>query len=163
MNDEIKSLAARLGAVLNKRGLKVTTAESCTGGGVAYAITSVAGSSNWFEEGVITYSNEAKQSRLQVASTTLMQHGAVSEEVVKEMTLGALQCGQAQLAIAVSGIAGPGGGTAEKPVGLVWVAWRFREVVVARSFHFSGDREQVRLQSIAEGLRGAIEMMESNL
>ncbi|MBU6949917.1 CinA family protein [Hahella sp. HN01] len=163
MNDEIKSLAARLGVILSERGLKVTTAESCTGGGIAYAITSVAGSSNWFEEGVVTYSNDAKQSRLQVSSEALMRYGAVSEEVVKEMTLGALQLAQAQLAIAVSGIAGPGGGTAEKPVGLVWVAWRFRDLVVARSFHFSGDREQVRLQSVAEGLRGAIAMLESNL
>ncbi|AZZ90932.1 nicotinamide-nucleotide amidohydrolase family protein [Hahella sp. KA22] len=163
MNDEIKSLAARLGVVLGERGLTVTTAESCTGGGIAYAITSVAGSSNWFEEGVVTYSNDAKQSRLQVSSEALMRCGAVSEEVVKEMTLGALQHTQAQLAIAVSGIAGPGGGTAEKPVGLVWVAWRFRDLVVARSFHFSGDREQVRLQSIVEGLRGAIAMLESNL
>ncbi|WP_431688307.1 CinA family protein [Hahella sp. NBU794] len=163
MNDEIKSLAARLGVILRERGLKVTTAESCTGGGIAYAITSVAGSSNWFEEGVVTYSNDAKQSRLQVSSEALMRYGAVSEEVVKEMTLGALQLAQAQLAIAVSGIAGPGGGTAEKPVGLVWVAWRFRDLVVARSFHFSGDREQVRVQSVAEGLRGAIAMLESNL
>ncbi|MDG9668289.1 CinA family protein [Hahella sp. CR1] len=163
MNDEIKSLAARLGVILSERSLKVTTAESCTGGGIAYAITSVAGSSNWFEEGVVTYSNDAKQSRLQVSSEALMRYGAVSEEVVKEMTLGALQLAQAQLAIAVSGIAGPGGGTAEKPVGLVWVAWRFRDLVVARSFHFSGDREQVRLQSVAEGLRGAIAMLESNL
>ncbi|WLQ14664.1 CinA family protein [Hahella aquimaris] len=163
MNDEIKSLAARLGIILGERGLKVTTAESCTGGGIAYAITSVAGSSNWFEEGVVTYSNEAKQSRLQVSPATLMRCGAVSEEVVKEMTLGALQRTQAQLAIAVSGIAGPGGGTAEKPVGLVWVAWRFRNALLAQSFHFSGDREQVRLQSVVEGLRGAIAVLESNL
>src|SRR3990170_6882256 len=116
-------LAAQVGALLKAHGLMLATAESCTGGGVAQAITDVAGSSAWFERGFVTYSNLAKQQMLGVSEATLKQYGAVSEAVVREMVAGALKNSTAQVALAVSGIAGPDGGTADKPVGTVWFAW----------------------------------------
>ena len=116
-------LASELGATLAARGWRVTCAESCTGGGVACAITEVAGSSRWFETGFVTYANDIKTAVLGVQQTTLATHGAVSEQVVREMALGALERSGADYAIAVSGIAGPEGGTEDKPVGTVWLAW----------------------------------------
>src|SRR3972149_9526878 len=116
-------LAAEVGGALKSHGLTLATAESWTGGGVAQAITDVAGSSAWFERGFITYSNLAKQQMRGVSEATLIQHGAVSEAVVREMVAGALANSAAQLALAVSGIAGPDGGTADKPVGTVWFVW----------------------------------------
>ncbi|HEY9101890.1 nicotinamide-nucleotide amidohydrolase family protein, partial [Chitinimonas sp.] len=115
-------LAEQLGKALLARGWRVTAAESCTGGGIASAITDIAGSSGWFDMGWVTYSNEAKQRLLGVAPTTLAEHGAVSEPVVREMALGALQAAGADLAVAVSGVAGPSGGTPAKPVGTVCLA-----------------------------------------
>ncbi|MDE2311380.1 MAG: nicotinamide-nucleotide amidohydrolase family protein, partial [Betaproteobacteria bacterium] len=116
-------LAAQVGGLLKAQGLMLATAESCTGGGVAQAITDVAGSSAWFERGFIAYSNQAKQQMLGVSEATLNQHGAVSEATVREMAAGALQRSGAHVALAVSGIAGPDGGTPDKPVGTVWFAW----------------------------------------
>ena len=123
----MNKLAAKVGETLKSHGLMLATAESCTGGGVAQAITEVAGSSAWFERGFVTYSNLSKQQMLGVRETTLRQHGAVSEMTVREMVEGALQHSTAQVALAVSGIAGPDGGTAEKPVGTVWFAWGIKQ------------------------------------
>ena len=120
-------LATQVGEALKAHGLMLATAESCTGGGVAQAITEVAGSSAWFERGFVTYSNLSKQQMLGVRESTLMQHGAVSEMTVREMVEGALKHSNAQVALAVSGIAGPDGGTPDKPVGTVWFAWGLKD------------------------------------
>ena len=133
----------------------IATAESCTGGWIAQQLTELSGSSAWFDRGFVTYSNEAKQQMLGVSAHTLEQHGAVSEAVVREMAEGALANSSANLAIAVSGIAGPTGGTAEKPVGLVWMAWAIKEGRVdAESQIFTGDRAEVRRQAVDYVLRG---------
>src|SRR5262245_38193992 len=121
--DALESLARRVGASLKKRKLKLATAESCTGGWISQAVTSVAGSSAWFDRGFVTYSNEAKKELLGVRARTLLRRGAVSRETAKEMASGALERSRAQVAVAVTGIAGPGGGTREKPVGTVCFAW----------------------------------------
>ena len=133
----------------------MTTAESCTGGWIAQQLTELSGSSAWFDRGFVTYSNEAKQQMLGVSAQTLEQHGAVSEAVVREMVEGALTHSSANLAIAVSGIAGPTGGTEEKPVGLVWMAWAFKGGRVdAESRVFAGRRTEVRHQAVEHVLRG---------
>src|SRR6267378_6142195 len=121
--DTLKTLARRVGARLKNRNLKLATAESCTGGWIAQAVTSVSGSSEWFDRGFVTYSNDAKKELLGVRARTLSRHGAVSEETAREMASGALARSRAQVALAVTGIAGPGGGTRKKPVGLVCFAW----------------------------------------
>ena len=161
MNDEnreyILTLASQLGKLLEARDLKITTAESCTGGGISEAITAISGSSAWFEYGFVTYANSAKQTLLGVSSKSLEAYGAVSEQVVMEMALGALERSGADIAIAVRGIAGPGGGSLEKPIGTVWLAWAKRgEGVSASMFSLTGDRLQVRSQAVAEGMLGAI-------
>jgi nicotinamide-nucleotide amidase len=156
----ITALARRLGASCKRRGVMVATAESCTGGGVAQAITRIAGSSEWFDRGFVTYTNAAKEEMLGVANATLEAHGAVSEEVAREMAAGALARSPADVAVAVTGIAGPGGGTAEKPVGLVWFAWAHRGgPVQPRRFLFRGDRAAVRAQSVAVALQGLIDLV----
>ena len=126
-------LAAQVGGALKAHGLMLATAESCTGGGVAQAVTAIAGSSAWFERGFVTYSNQSKQQMLGVTEATLIGHGAVSEATVRAMVAGALQHGAAQVALAVSGIAGPDGGTPDKPVGTVWFAWGIRHGATFRS------------------------------
>ena len=156
LSENIETLAG----LLKAKNLRVATAESCTGGGIAKALTDVAGSSDWFECGFVTYSNDSKQHMLGVDARTLDAQGAVSEAVVKEMALGALERSNAQLAVAVSGVAGPGGGTPEKPVGMVWIAWAFEEQVEALCFHFQGDRESVRYQTIEAAIRGLIAAVE---
>lgn len=154
-------LAAQVGAALKAHGLKLATAESCTGGGVAQAVTGVAGSSAWFERGFVTYSNTSKQQMLDVREATLGQYGAVSEATVREMVAGALQHSEAQVALAVSGIAGPDGGTPDKPVGTVWFAWGFKNgVTFARVHHLNGDRAEVRAQSVRIALQGALDLLE---
>ena len=151
-------LALDLGRALAARGLKAATAESCTGGLVAGAITDIAGSSAWFDRGFVTYSNEAKVELLGVRPETLARFGAVSEATAREMVAGALERSGADIAVAVTGIAGPAGGTAEKPVGLVWLAWGGRggDVEVA-SRRFPGDRAAVREATVAFALEGLIE------
>ena len=145
----ITGLARRLGAACKRRRVMVATAESCTGGGVAQAITRIAGSSEWFERGFVTYTNLAKEEMLAVSHGTLEAHGAVSEEVAWEMAAGALAHSRADVSVAITGIAGPGGGSREKPVGLVWFAWAYRGgPVQARRFVFAGDRAAVREQSV---------------
>jgi nicotinamide-nucleotide amidase len=154
-------LAAQAGGALKAHGLMLATAESCTGGGVAQAITEVAGSSAWFERGFVTYSNQSKQQMLDVAEATLMQHGAVSEATVREMVAGALQHSAAQVALAVSGIAGPDGGTADKPVGTVWFAWGIKHGATHAQLHLiSGNRAAVRAQSVRIALQGVLDLLE---
>ena len=134
---------------------RLVTAESCTGGGIAAALTSVAGSSDWFDSGWVTYSNAAKTAQLDVAPELLAAHGAVSEAVVAAMVAGALRHSTAQAALAVSGIAGPGGGTADKPVGTVCFAWAVPgEAVRTETCHFNGDREAVRRAAVIHALAG---------
>jgi len=160
MDEASLELARDLGARLANAGWVLTTAESCTGGGIAAAVTEIAGSSGWFDRGFVTYSNQAKIDLLGVSEATLAAHGAVSEATVREMAHGALTRGRAQLAVAVSGVAGPGGGSAQKPVGTVWLAWATSDGVHARRFQFEGDRAAVRRQAVVEALRGAVETLE---
>ncbi|NIW86814.1 MAG: nicotinamide-nucleotide amidohydrolase family protein [Gammaproteobacteria bacterium] len=156
----IHHLAARVGGALKDHGLVLATAESCTGGWVAQAITSVAGSSRWFERGFVTYSNRAKQEMLGVLAATLEAHGAVSEEVVREMALGALAHSAAQVSVAITGIAGPEGGTPDKPVGMVWLAWaRTNGAVDCRVRHYTGDRRHIRQQAVMDGLHGVLDIV----
>jgi nicotinamide-nucleotide amidase len=158
MTKSTRKLAADLGRVLVARGWRVATAESCTGGLVAGAITDIAGSSDWFERGFVTYSNEAKVDLLGVRPETLSRFGAVSEATAREMVAGALERSRADIAVAITGVAGPAGGTPEKPVGLVWVAWGPREGAGdAVSYRFAGDRAAVREASVAVALTGLIE------
>jgi nicotinamide-nucleotide amidase len=156
MTEERYTLAAQLGQNLYRQGAKVTTAESCTGGGIAHAITAVPGSSRWFDYGFVTYSNEAKQRLLNVSAEILQTHGAVSSEVVSAMAIGAAYASSADFAVAVSGIAGPGGGSAEKPVGTVWFAWYSPAGLTNECHLFTGDRESVRDQAVRVALRGLL-------
>lgn len=140
----------------------LATAESCTGGGVATAVTEIAGSSAWFDRSFVTYSNQAKVDMLGVSPDTLASFGAVSEASVREMVAGALRHSQAQLALAISGIAGPGGGTPEKPVGTVWFAWGIRDkVCVARLHRLAGNRAEIRAQAVRIALQGVLELLGS--
>lgn len=155
MNEEIQKLAAHVGAYMLQRRWQLATAESCTGGLVAAAVTEIAGSSAWFDRGFVTYSNEAKVELLGVSPLTLHAFGAVSEETVREMLAGALARSVAHVAVAISGIAGPAGGTTEKPVGTVCFGWMWRgaepECVTHR---FDGDRAAVRWSSVRVALQG---------
>ena len=152
----LQTLAEQAAGHLRDTGRVLATAESCTGGWIAKAVTDLPGSSDWFAYGLVSYSNTAKQELLGVAATTLVEHGAVSEEVVREMAEGAVHRGEADLAVAVSGVAGPSGGTRDKPVGLVWFAWAVMGQRGLRTHtqacHFSGDREAVRRQTVARAL-----------
>jgi nicotinamide-nucleotide amidase len=153
-------LAAKVGEALKSHGMMLATAESCTGGGVAQAITEVAGSSAWFERGFITYSNLSKQQMLGVREATIKQHGAVSEMTVREMVAGALQHSAAQVALSVSGIAGPDGGTADKPVGTVWFAWGIKNGETRVQLHqLSGNRAEVRAQAVRIALQGTVNIL----
>ncbi|HSM98059.1 MAG TPA: nicotinamide-nucleotide amidohydrolase family protein [Gallionella sp.] len=153
-------LAAKVGELLKSQGMMLTTAESCTGGGVAQAITGVAGSSAWFERGFVTYSNLSKQQMLGVREATIRQHGAVSEMTVREMVAGALANSGAQMALAVTGIAGPDGGTADKPVGTVWIAWGIKQGETrAQRYQLAGNRAEVRLQSVRIALQGVLNLL----
>jgi len=150
-------LAARLGHALEARGWKVATAESCTGGLVAGAITAIAGSSTWFDRGFVTYSNDAKVELLGVTMATLAAAGAVSEATAREMAAGALAASRADLVVAVTGIAGPSGGTPDKPVGLVCFAWARRGgAAEARTARFAGDRAEVREAAVVAALEGLL-------
>lgn len=158
----MNALARKVGELLMHRGLLLVTAESCTGGWIAELVTSIPGSSGWFERGFVTYSNEAKCEMLGVQGDTLAARGAVSEEVAREMAEGALLRSRGDLAVAVTGIAGPDGGTSEKPVGAVWLAWAMRGQATRSTLgHFDGDRERVRRQAVAAALRGVVEILEA--
>ena len=153
-------LAERVGRALEARGAMVATAESCTGGWIAEAITMVPGSSAWFDRGFVTYTYVSKREMLGVKAETLDTHGAVSEPVVREMAEGALGRSHAQVAVAVSGTAGPSGGTREKPVGMVCFGWAVKDAPArTETRHFAGDREAVRRQSVIHGLEVLIEMI----
>ncbi|MDP3677998.1 MAG: nicotinamide-nucleotide amidase [Methylotenera sp.] len=147
-DDELHTLATQLGAALKARGLVLSMAESCTGGMVAQAVTSVAGSSAWFDRGFVTYSNPSKQEMLGVSDQTLTQFGAVSEQTAFEMAAGALKNSHAQIAGSITGVAGPDGGTSEKPVGMVCFAWAvLAKATSTTTQHFHGNREQIRQQA----------------
>jgi nicotinamide-nucleotide amidase len=153
-------LAEQVGAALKSRALMLVTAESCTGGWVGEAVTMVPGSSDWYERGLITYTYVSKREMLGVKMETLEQQGAVSEQTVKEMVTGALAASHAHVAVAVSGTAGPAGGTPEKPVGTVCLAWALRNgEPVAETRHFAGDRGAVRRQSVVRALEGVLELL----
>jgi len=153
-------LAEEVGLALKTRKLMLATAESCTGGWVAEAVTMVPGSSEWFERGFVTYTYISKREMLGVKEATLSKHGAVAEEVVREMVGGALAHSHAQVAVAVSGVAGPGGGTPDKPVGTVCFAWGMKgSVVRSETRRFPGDREAVRRQSVEHALNGVLALL----
>ena len=158
---DITALARRLGRRAKLVGALIATAESCTGGGVAEAITRIPGSSAWFDRGFVTYSNGAKQRMLGVRAATLARHGAVSEAAARQMAAGALRKSDAELAVAITGIAGPGGGSRDKPVGLVWFAWATRGgTILTESRRLRGGRDAVRRQSVRRALEGLMEMLE---
>ncbi|MFO1388891.1 CinA family protein [Cellvibrio sp.] len=153
----VTELSQVLGEKLLARKWRVATAESCTGGGVAAAITAIAGSSAWFEYGIVSYANQAKEKLLHVDSHTLSTEGAVSRSVVEQMVKGALALSGADIAVAVSGVAGPSGGTENKPVGTVWFAWGLSSGVVdTKLFHFAGDRAAIQQQSVVAALNGLL-------
>jgi nicotinamide-nucleotide amidase len=158
----LSTLATLVGARLQQQGAVLATAESCTGGWVAAEVTAIAGSSAWFDRGFVTYSNAAKQDMLGVSSETLSRHGAVSEPVAIEMARGALQHSRASVALSITGIAGPSGGSPGKPVGTVCLGWAHGDGRVAVTTRlFAGDREAVRRQSVIAALQGVIEMLEA--
>ena len=157
MDAELYELSQRVGEVLKARKLMMAAAESCTGGWIGQAITMVPGSSHWFDRGFVTYTNEAKQEMLGVSARTLDAFGAVSEQTVTEMVAGALARSRAQVAVAVSGIAGPDGGSRTKPVGTVLLAWGEKHgKVEARAMHFQGDRDAVRRSTVIAALEGLL-------
>jgi nicotinamide-nucleotide amidase len=158
MSDDPGKLAALLGERLKAKGLVLATAESCTGGWVAQAVTSISGSSDWFDRGFVTYSNAAKREMLGVRVETLDRHGAVSEATAREMAAGALAASGAGVAVSVTGVAGPAGGTAAKPVGMVCFGWALRDGRAdTATKRFDGDREAVRRQSVVFALQGLLE------
>ena len=158
--DDVTELARTLGRLAKRRGVDIATAESCTGGGVATAITRISGSAKYFDRAFVTYTNLAKKQMLGVAQRTLENNGAVSEPVAREMARGALRHSAADVSVAITGIAGPTGGSRSKPVGTVWFAWAVRGGdVQTRCFRFKGDRVAVRLQSVAVAIQGLIDLL----
>jgi nicotinamide-nucleotide amidase len=154
---ELETLAERLGRELANRGEYLAVAESCTGGWVAQTVTAIAGSSGWFDRGFVTYSNAAKTEMLGVPETTLARHGAVAEATARVMAQGVLKQSRADWAVAITGIAGPGGGTAEKPVGMVCLAWARRDCgCEALTCQFGGTRQEIREQAVRLALSGTL-------
>lgn len=161
-HESLLTLAKLAGGRLKASGAILVTAESCTGGWVAQSITAVSGSSDWFERGFVTYSNASKQELLGVRAETLARAGAVSEGTAREMALGALGASRGSIAVAVTGVAGPSGGTPAKPVGMVCFAWAGKTGAVrSETRHFTGDRERVRRQSVMRALQGVIEWLDA--
>lgn len=169
MNEKLYTLSQQIGEQLLSRGWQVSTAESCTGGWIARCITDIPGSSNWFSSGLITYSNDAKQRLLNVPASYFdgpQAPGAVSAETVTAMAQGALAASGAQFAVASSGIAGPGGGSIDKPVGTVWLAWAWslgpgNSDSLAQVYLFEGGRDAVRQQSVEAALQGLVKLLKS--
>lgn len=161
MTNEMTGLAAEVGKALQDKALLLATAESCTGGGVAQAVTAVAGSSGWFECGFVTYSNAAKSALLGVPEALIAGHGAVSEEVAAAMAQGALARSGAHVAVSTTGIAGPGGAVPGKPVGTVCFGWARGASVHTERLVFGGDRQAVREQSVAHALRGLLRFIDT--
>lgn len=161
-DDFLLSQAESLASVMLQHGFMLATAESCTGGGIAQLVTRLPGSSAWFDRAFVTYSNEAKQDMLGVTLDTLEGPGAVSEECAAQMVQGAIDNSRADIAVSVTGIAGPDGGTVEKPVGTVCFGWYLREGARLTAIHtFTGDREAVRQQSISMAIQGLLDMLEA--
>lgn len=156
-------LAKQVGNMLKAHGMMLATAESCTGGGIAQAVTRISGSSAWFDRGFVAYSNVSKEEMLGVSPETLEKHGAVSEATVREMAEGALQYSRAQVALSVSGIAGPTGGTPEKPVGTIWFAWATSDSVQTACHHLDGDRDAIRVKAVRIALNGVINLLNNNI
>jgi nicotinamide-nucleotide amidase len=148
--------------MLKAHGMMLATAESCTGGGIAQAVTRISGSSAWFDRGFVAYSNVSKEEMLGVSPETLEKHGAVSEATVREMAEGALQYSRAQVALSVSGIAGPTGGTPEKPVGMIWFAWATSDSVQTVCHHLDGDRDAIRVKVVRIALNGVINLLNNH-
>jgi len=159
--DTITSQVQQLAALLLSQGRYMATAESCTGGWIAQCLTALAGSSGWFDSGFVTYSNAAKQRLLQVPAALLQADGpgAVSGETVLAMVTGAIANSEASVAVAVSGVAGPDGGSEDKPVGTVWIAWQWEGKALAQVFHFGGDREEVRRATVEAALQGLLALI----
>ena len=155
----LSSLSRRAGKALTKRGQTLVTAESCTGGWVAQAVTSIAGSSGWFERGYVTYSNAAKREALGVRKATLERHGAVSEPTAREMARGALHRSRGTIAVSITGIAGPGGGSPGKPVGTVCFAWAQGRKIRSETRRYKGGRRNIRRQSVVHALRGVLKWL----
>jgi nicotinamide-nucleotide amidase len=159
--DDIQALTRQLAGLLLAKGHMMATAESCTGGMIAAACTDLAGSSAWFERGFVTYSNEAKTELLGVPAALITEHGAVSEPVARAMAEGALRHARAHIAVAVTGVAGPGGGSTDKPVGSVWFGWATAAGVKTQLCHFDGDRQQVRQATVRHALQGLNDLLVS--
>ncbi|MBN0986984.1 CinA family protein [Amphritea pacifica] len=158
-----RQLVKTLAQLALDKQIRIATAESCTGGWVAQEMTALAGSSDWFECGFVTYSNEAKTHMLGVPEALFISDGAVSEAVVKAMAKGAVDNSRATLSVSISGVAGPGGGTPQKPVGMVWMAWYLEgSEVQSRCFQLSGDRHAVRRSAVKEALKGLIKQLAKN-
>jgi nicotinamide-nucleotide amidase len=158
--EQIFQLAEQAGTALKSRSLMLATAESCTGGGVSQAITEIAGSSEWFECGFVTYSNAAKSTMLRVPEQLIAQHGAVSEEVARAMAEGALAASKASISLSTTGIAGPGGAVPGKPVGTVCFAWSVNRHTISERLVFEGNRQSIREQAVAHALRGLLRLLE---
>jgi nicotinamide-nucleotide amidase len=155
---DIEALAAAVGRVLQQAGLVAATAESCTGGLVAGAITAISGSSAWFDRGIVTYSDDAKRELLDVPRQVLEAHGAVSDATARAMVQGVLQASRADVAVSITGIAGPTGGSVDKPVGTVWIAWGRRGTTPSSAkYRFEGDRAEVRRASVIAALERLVE------
>lgn len=162
-HSQLQTLVETLAQKMISGNLKLASAESCTGGWLAKVVTDLAGSSHWFECALVTYSNQSKQGLLGVDSHLLDQHGAVSQPVVKAMVLGLLERCNANIGVSISGIAGPGGGSEQKPVGTVWIAWATPgQLSQATQFNFEGDRSQIRLQAVFEALSGVQRLIDHN-
>jgi nicotinamide-nucleotide amidase len=159
-DEQIADLVRRIAAVLRAKSARMAVAESCTGGWIAKSLTDLAGSSDWFGYGVVAYSDDAKCSLLGVAEESLAVHGAVSQDVAEQMATGARLASASEIAVAVTGIAGPDGGSADKPVGTVWLAWAGPGVqLIAERRRFSGDRESIRRQTVAAALEGVLKQL----
>lgn len=155
----LQCLAQQLGQVLGERGLRLVTAESCTGGWLAKLLTDIPGSSAWFDYAVVSYSNAAKHTLLGVPAAVIAEQGAVSQATVAAMVHGVMRHGSVDCAIAVSGIAGPGGGSVDKPVGTVWLAWALGTAISTQHCQFSGDRDAVRRQAVSHALSGLLQRL----
>ena len=157
MDLEMHDTVEALGAFLRERGVRMATAESCTGGLTASTLTDVAGSSEWFEGGVVAYDNRVKTGLLGVPQDILVSHGAVSRECVEAMAQGICDLLRVPVGVAISGIAGPGGGSPDKPVGTVWIGWKRFDRIWSRIFLFQGERSEVKLQSVRAAIAGLLE------
>lgn len=162
MNDDIFDLAGQVGRALQKKGWLLATAESCTGGGVSHAITDIAGSSEWFDCGFITYSNASKTELLDVPAALFAQHGTVSEEIAAAMAEGALANSNAHVTLSTTGIAGPGGAVPGKPVGTVCFGWTSGDNTHTERLVFAGDRQAVRRQTVVHALQGLLRFIEQH-